>query len=656
MRTCSEDPHLCGASWLLRLTSLLLSVCSAVTQSPGARGSVVDDSGNPVPLKGTLGASVLFHMIKNPELLPGAKLESITWGVINQKVYTPVLQVSPGGDGPQWLNFQDQYEKRVHVVDITTLRIDNLTLEDSGLYRVQESYTRGRQYDQDFHLTVYEPVPCPQIQAMDLSLTPGGCNLTLECDLPRTRQNLTVSWESECLPRELEQRPAPGPAPNPWTLAVNLPLSRPSPSLTCVVSNQVDQKNVTLDLGDVCGHDPQGQTSAAHLPSILVSVVVVLLILGAGAGLSLWKRRGVKKHVEPGTEAGSQEEPRDPDGGIHYAELSQQGSRGHRDKILLSGISSATSQAQAESAGRRPAMGACSEDPHLCGASWLLRLTSLLLSVCSAVTQSPGARGSAVDDSGNPVPLKGTLGASVLFHMIKNPELPPEAKPESITWGVINQKMYTPVLQVIPRGDVPRWLNCQDKFEKRVHVLNKTTLRMDNLTLEDSGLYRAQESYSRGRQYDQDFHLTVYEAVPRPQIWATVLSLTPGWCNITMECNTTETRKSLTVTWENESLPRELEQRPAPGPAPNPWTLAVNLPLSRPSPSLTCVVSNQADQRTATLDLGDVCGRDQCCPLAWYLGICCGRAADPRSWAVPLEETWGEEARGAWDRVGENHI
>ncbi|XP_032173979.1 uncharacterized protein LOC116576174 isoform X5 [Mustela erminea] len=511
MRTCSEDPHLCGASWLLRLTSLLLSVCSAVTQSPGARGSVVDDSGNPVPLKGTLGASVLFHMIKNPELLPGAKLESITWGVINQKVYTPVLQVSPGGDGPQWLNFQDQYEKRVHVVDITTLRIDNLTLEDSGLYRVQESYTRGRQYDQDFHLTVY---------------------------------------------------------------------------------------------------DPQGQTSAAHLPSILVSVVVVLLILGAGAGLSLWKRRGVKKHVEPGTEAGSQEEPRDPDGGIHYAELSQQGSRGHRDKILLSGISSATSQAQAESAGRRPAMGACSEDPHLCGASWLLRLTSLLLSVCSAVTQSPGARGSAVDDSGNPVPLKGTLGASVLFHMIKNPELPPEAKPESITWGVINQKMYTPVLQVIPRGDVPRWLNCQDKFEKRVHVLNKTTLRMDNLTLEDSGLYRAQESYSRGRQYDQDFHLTVYEAVPRPQIWATVLSLTPGWCNITMECNTTETRKSLTVTWENESLPRELEQRPAPGPAPNPWTLAVNLPLSRPSPSLTCVVSNQADQRTATLDLGDVCGRD----------------------------------------------
>ncbi|XP_032707055.1 SLAM family member 9-like, partial [Lontra canadensis] len=130
----------------------------------------------------------------------------------------------------------------------------NLTLEDSGLYRAQETYTGGRQYDQNFHLTVYEPVPLPQIQATVLSLTPGWCNLTLKCVLSRTREDLTVSWESECLPREQEHRPAPGSSPNPWTLAVNLPLSRPSPSLTCVVSNEGDEKTVTLDLGDICGH------------------------------------------------------------------------------------------------------------------------------------------------------------------------------------------------------------------------------------------------------------------------------------------------------------------------------------------------------------------------------------------------------------------
>ena len=35
------------------------------------------------------------------------------------------------------------------------------------------------------------------------------------------------------------------------------------------------------------------------------------------------------------SEAGSKEEPRDPDGGIHYAELSQQESGDHRDKVKL---------------------------------------------------------------------------------------------------------------------------------------------------------------------------------------------------------------------------------------------------------------------------------------------------------------------------------
>ncbi|XP_045837960.1 SLAM family member 9-like isoform X4 [Meles meles] len=297
MGACSEDPHLCGASWLLRFTSLLLSVCSAVTQSPRARGSAVDNSRVPVPLKGIQGDSVLFRTIRNQEISLGGELEKMSWGIKTGSIYTTILRVSPGGNVPQWVNFQDKFEKRVHVLNTTTLRFDNLTLEDSGLYQAQESYTTGIDYDQYFHLTVYEPVPLPQIRATDLSLTPGWCNLTLECDLTRTREDLMVSWESKGFPRELEERPAPGPAANPWTLAVNMPLSQPSPSLSCVVSNQADQKTATLDLADICGHDAQGQTSAAHLPGILVSVAVLLLILGAG--LYLCKRCGKMKNVEP---------------------------------------------------------------------------------------------------------------------------------------------------------------------------------------------------------------------------------------------------------------------------------------------------------------------------------------------------------------------
>ncbi|XP_044942618.1 SLAM family member 9-like isoform X3 [Mustela putorius furo] len=329
MLTCSEDPHLCGASWLLRFTSLLLSVCSAVTQSPGAHGSALDDSGNTVTLKGTQGASVLFLVIRNPELPPEFELEKMSWGVVSRSNYIVMLYVFPGRDVPEWVNFQEKFEKRVHVLNATTLRIDNLTLEDSGLYRARVSYTRGRQYDQDFHLTVYEPVPLPQIQAMDLSLTPGWCNITMECNTTGTREDLTVSWDSEGLPRELEQRPTPGPVPNPWTLAVTLPLSWPSPSLTCVVSNQVDQRTATLDLGDICGRDLHGPSLVALLRDILGTIVVILMILEAG--LYLWMRRG-KKKLESGRGAGLQEEPRDPDGGIHYADQTYQESGDRRDK------------------------------------------------------------------------------------------------------------------------------------------------------------------------------------------------------------------------------------------------------------------------------------------------------------------------------------
>lgn len=138
--------------------------------------------------------------------------------------------------------------------------------------------------------------------------------------------------------------------------------------------------------------DPPGQAGAALLGGILGAIVVVLLILGAG--LYLWKRCGKKKNLKPGrgrlhfpsptgpwtpsllhfaaqgmslqvaawcglgrgghgvregpggqaqtqapsvcdSGAGSQKEHGDPDGGIHYAELSQQEAGDNRDKVRL---------------------------------------------------------------------------------------------------------------------------------------------------------------------------------------------------------------------------------------------------------------------------------------------------------------------------------
>ncbi|XP_029791785.1 uncharacterized protein LOC115288528 [Suricata suricatta] len=164
---------------------------------------------------------------------------------------------------------------------------------------------RGIENDQYFHLSVYEPVSRPQILAEILSLTRDWCNVTLECHLMGTTGAVTVSWESKGLPRELEQTGALGPAPTPWTLALHLPLSWPSPSVTCVVNNPVDQKTATRDLGEVCGHVSEGETGPCRqdgaiyrlsIPRIISTVASVLLSV-TGVCL-MWRFR---KPLQPTT-------------------------------------------------------------------------------------------------------------------------------------------------------------------------------------------------------------------------------------------------------------------------------------------------------------------------------------------------------------------
>lgn len=95
--------------------------------------------------------------------------------------------------------------------------------------------------------------------------------------------------------------------------------------------------------------------------------------------------------------------------------------------------------------------------------------------------------------------------------------------------------------------------------------------------------------------------------MPIPQILVHSPSITQGWCNVTIECRISWGTEDLKVTWEGKGLPRQLEERVTLGPAPNSWNLAVHLPQSQSYTNITCVVSNEVDQKTATFDLGKVC-------------------------------------------------
>ncbi|KFO24863.1 SLAM family member 5 [Fukomys damarensis] len=224
---------------------------------------------------------------------------------------------------------------------------------------------------------------------------------------------------------------------------------------------------------------------------------------------------------------------------------------------------------------------------------------------CSA--QGSGGHRAGNEDSAVPVLMKGIRGGSVCFHVSQWPGQDVSATVEEITWHFSSGSGLSMMLRVHGGTDAPTWFSLQDKYKGRVQMPNMASLEIRNLTPQDSGRYTAYVLSTNKKVVYQVFHLKVYEPVSPPQIVAEALSVTAGWCNVTLECRPTGPTEDLNVTWESKGLPRELEQTWTPGPAPNAWTQAVSLPLSQASGSLTCVVSSPVDQNRATSDLRDIC-------------------------------------------------
>nr|XP_035135272.1 uncharacterized protein LOC118142787 isoform X1 [Callithrix jacchus]XP_035135273.1 uncharacterized protein LOC118142787 isoform X1 [Callithrix jacchus] len=333
MRSCSKDRSFCWTHGLLVFISLLLSVCSSAANTSGAHGSAVKDSGNHIYLKRIRGGSVLFNVTEKPMADAGAEIQEVLWGLGTPFKHRRLLQVRRGADSPTWLSLQDKFKQRVHVPSLWSLRIENLAPEDSGPYVAMTRLTDGQMLGHVFYLTVYEPVPHPEILAKSLSITPGLCNITLECRVPGATQDLNVTWESKGLFRELEQRDTPGSTAKLWTLAVSLPLSQRIGDLTCVVSNQVDQKAATLDLGKVCAQGLHKQDVTRLLPGILGASVAVLLVLGSGLYvLKTCQKKKMVMEIKRG--GGLQKNHGVDDGGIPFETLSQQVQGEGKDKSI----------------------------------------------------------------------------------------------------------------------------------------------------------------------------------------------------------------------------------------------------------------------------------------------------------------------------------
>ncbi|XP_048670611.1 uncharacterized protein LOC125620242 isoform X2 [Marmota marmota marmota] len=316
--------------------------CSTLAKSSGAHGSGIKGFRTHTYLKVIRGGSVLLQVIQEPE---NPKIKEISWGIGSDPDSKYMLRLQNGTEDPHWFRLQDKYKHRVQVPNMSSLRINNLTSQDSGQYWAQIMFQSERESKRVFHLTVYDPVPLAQIRTTSASITPSWCNVTLDCGAQEAVEVLNVTWEVQGPPSELEQRGASGPR-DPWTLALSLPLRQPNVSLTCVLSNPVDQKNATLQLVDLC-------SPAGHLRGAIGAFLAGFFILGVGGFLFLWhlrekekKKKKMEMEMERGLEvslaqnqapichdlgAGLPEDPRANDDAV-YAQLTKQDSRKDKRK------------------------------------------------------------------------------------------------------------------------------------------------------------------------------------------------------------------------------------------------------------------------------------------------------------------------------------
>ncbi|XP_030042751.1 SLAM family member 6-like [Microcaecilia unicolor] len=172
-------------------------------------------------------------------------------------------------------NFSTRFHQRLQMYKETTLKVDGLEMRDTGTFDAHITFTTGYLVKQDFHLTVYEPVPTPQI-----SLSPSisdRCNVTLRCLVP-AHAAVNVTWIVRAAPAHLHQ-----PSPDPSILQLVLTPSTEEKEYVCVASNPVDTKSISINTSSLCLN--KGRSEFAVLCSVYVRHIIfsVFLVLEISA-------------------------------------------------------------------------------------------------------------------------------------------------------------------------------------------------------------------------------------------------------------------------------------------------------------------------------------------------------------------------------------
>ncbi|XP_029436634.1 SLAM family member 8-like isoform X2 [Rhinatrema bivittatum] len=202
---------------------------------------VIVQAENPPPrwVNGIRGESVLLP----PDEIPGRRIQEIEW------FFGSGLRVSIGKSKDGMLeeyNYTNRFHQRLKMQNETALRIDGLEMGDTGTFQALVRFTTGTVVSQDFHLTVYEPVPTPEIRI--LSSSNDICNVTLGCVVP-AEAAVNVTWKA---PTHLEGPDQYQLSPDRTILHLSLNLSALDRVFFCEASNPVQMKSISINASSLC--------------------------------------------------------------------------------------------------------------------------------------------------------------------------------------------------------------------------------------------------------------------------------------------------------------------------------------------------------------------------------------------------------------------
>ncbi|OCT69151.1 hypothetical protein XELAEV_18040460mg [Xenopus laevis] len=161
----------------------------------------------------------------------------------------------------------------------TTLRIRELRMEDSEVYKSLITFRNADIKTVYFNLTVYEPVPVPNIEIEAVTDNKTWCNFTLHCSVPRNVSPGSVSWLYRYEGSEYQHYTGRS------TVEISLQNMMDNMELLCLVQNPGDKKNQSVYVHDICLYSMWsvfGKTCwiklYLFLPILAILTIILLLV------------------------------------------------------------------------------------------------------------------------------------------------------------------------------------------------------------------------------------------------------------------------------------------------------------------------------------------------------------------------------------------